>query len=70
MPCRAALLAAAEPISEDGGKISYQDRRYPVGKALRGQPLVLRPTGEDGILSVFFRHQQVKEIHLRDEPDE
>lgn len=54
---------------QDGGHISYQNRHYRVGKALHGQPVALRPTEEDGVLGVFFKHHKVEEINLRDDID-
>ncbi len=53
----------------NGGQISYQNRLYRVGKALHGQPVALRPTEEDGVLGVFFKHHNVEEIDLREEAD-
>lgn len=48
-----------------GGHISYQNREYRVGKALQGQPVALRPTEQDGVIEVCFKHHKVEEIDLR-----
>lgn len=46
------------------GLISYKNRRVHVSKAFRGFPVAFRPTTEDGILEVFFCHQQIARINL------
>jgi transposase InsO family protein len=50
----------------DGGELSYRNRTFRVGKAFRGYPVALRPTLVDGVLDVFFCHQKVAQINLRD----
>ncbi len=49
-----------------GGEISYRNRPFTVGKAFCGYPVALRPTQTDGLLDVFFCHQKVAQINLRD----
>lgn len=49
-----------------GGKISYRNRPFKVGKAFCRYPVALRPTQVDGLLHVFFCHQRVAQINLRD----
>ena len=50
---------------DDNGKIAYRGRTYRVGKPLRGHPVALRPTEEDGLLQVFFCHHRLVQIDLR-----
>ncbi len=47
------------------GELFYRGQVYRIPKALRGYPVALRPTDQDGILSVCFCHTQVVEIDLR-----
>ncbi|NIS79284.1 MAG: IS481 family transposase [Anaerolineales bacterium] len=47
------------------GRISYRNRLFRVGRALRGEPVALRPTEEDGVLDVYFCHQRVAKIDLK-----
>jgi transposase InsO family protein len=49
-----------------GGAISYRNQVFVVGKAFRGYPVALRPTLVDGVFDVFFCHQKVAEVNLRD----
>lgn len=51
---------------QDQGKISFQSRSFRVGKAFRGYPVALRPTVQDGVLTVHFCSHQIAEISLRD----
>ena len=48
------------------GHLRYQSRAYTVGKAFHGYPVALRPTTEDGVLNVFFCHQNIGRIDLRE----
>jgi len=47
------------------GELFYRGQVYRIPKALRGYPVALRPTGQDGILTVCFCQTQVAEIDLR-----
>jgi transposase InsO family protein len=47
------------------GHVSFRNRRFRVGKGLRGQPVALRPTDDDGRYAVFFCSHRVREIDLR-----
>jgi transposase InsO family protein len=51
------------------GSISWQRRRYFVGRGLVGQPVAVRPTTQDGCWHVFFCHRQVATIDQHD-PEE
>jgi len=42
-----------------GGRISYRGREWVLPKALRGQPVALRPTEQDGRVAVYFCQQRV-----------
>lgn len=50
---------------QDGGRISYGGREYRLPKAFRGNPVALRPTEVDGLLSVYFCHQRIALIDLK-----
>jgi transposase InsO family protein len=50
------------------GEISYRGQTYRVGAAFRGLPVALRSTETDGRLAVWFCHQKVAELDLRDDP--
>jgi len=47
------------------GELFYLGKIYRIPKALRGFPVALRPTDQDGIVSICFCHTQVAEIDLR-----
>ena len=46
------------------GEISFRGRLFPLTKALRGYPVALRPTTQDGRWRVYFCHQAISEIDL------
>lgn len=48
------------------GRISFRNRIFRVGKAFRHQPVAIRPTEEDGEFSVYYCHEKVAQISLRD----
>ena len=50
---------------DQDGRIAYRGWIYRVGKPLRGHPVAIRPTEEDGLLQVFFCHQRLVQIDLR-----
>jgi transposase InsO family protein len=47
------------------GEFSFQGRTFRVRKALRGYPIALRPTDQEGCFGVWFCHKQVAAIDLR-----
>jgi transposase InsO family protein len=47
------------------GYFHYQGHVFRTSKALRGQSVALRPTPQDGIVSVYFCHYHVTDIDLR-----
>lgn len=55
---------AVRKVDADGF-ISFRNRPFRIGKALRGEPVALRPTGEDGVFAVCFCSHPVREINLR-----
>jgi len=48
------------------GYIAYRGRRFLVGKAFRGHPVAVRATAADGVLDIYFCHQRVQQIDLRE----
>jgi transposase InsO family protein len=52
------------------GKISLRGRSYRVGRAFVGQTIAVRPTDLDGVMDVFYCHQQVAKIDLRDQSEQ
>ncbi len=48
------------------GHISYKGGRFLISKAFRGLKVALRPTTAEGVLSIYFCQQQVREIDLKD----
>jgi Transposase and inactivated derivatives len=51
---------------DTGGKIHYAGRTFRVGKGCAELPVAIRPTTEDGIQDVFFCHQWIAELNLKD----
>ena len=51
------------------GYLHYQGRRIFISEAFAHQPLAFRPTATDGVLAVFFCHQQVDILDLRKHTD-
>jgi transposase InsO family protein len=52
------------------GRIKLTGREWKIGKSFVGLPVAVRPTDVEGVLSVFFCHLKIREIDLRDTPDE
>ena len=75
-PSPRAYPAALPPIEYDAadavrivggdGRITYRGRRLRVGRALRGEPVALRHTAVDGVMGVYYCHQKITELDLRD----
>jgi transposase InsO family protein len=55
---------------DSDGFISFKNRPWRISKALRGEPIALRPTDEDGLYAVYFCAHWIKTVDLRtaDEP--
>ena len=49
------------------GHISFKGRKLRLPKAFRGKDIALRPTSDDGVFNVIFRHQPIKTLDLRAE---
>jgi len=48
------------------GKLSIQGVVFTIGRALEGQYIALKPTKTDGVIDVFYCHQKIKTLDLRD----
>jgi hypothetical protein len=49
----------------DGGRISFNNRIWRVGKAFKGQRVALRPSATDGVFTVHFCAQRIGRLDLR-----
>jgi transposase InsO family protein len=55
---------------QDGGCISFLGRQRRVPKAFKGRDVALRPTPDDGVYGVFYRHQAIATLDFSSEtPD-
>jgi hypothetical protein len=52
---------------QDKGEISFHGHLLRLSRALRGQPVRLRPTASDGHFDVYFCHQKLMDLDLRAE---
>lgn len=50
------------------GEIWFKGKTYRVGRTFIGQPVALRPSGQDGLLEIFFLDQKISQIHLNPLP--
>lgn len=48
------------------GELHFKNRLFTLSRAFRGQPVALRPTLDEALWKVFFCHQQIAQIDLRD----
>ena len=51
---------------DSDGFVSFKNRPWRISKALRGEPIGLRPTGEDGVYAVHYCAHRIKAIDLRE----
>jgi transposase InsO family protein len=51
---------------DSNGHFSFQGRRLGISKAFHGYPIALRPTAKDSCWDVYFCHQKIKSIDLRE----
>jgi transposase InsO family protein len=51
---------------QKSGVISWHQRSYFIGEAFRGLDVGIRPTTTDGLYEVYFCHQQVSTLDLRE----
>ena len=47
------------------GRVHFKGYAFKIGRALRGYPVALRPTAEDGVWSVWFMTHPIAEVDLR-----
>lgn len=47
------------------GRVHFKGYAFKVGRALRGYPVALRPTAEDGVWSVWFMTHSIAKVNLR-----
>ena len=52
------------------GFISFKNRPRRISKALRGEPIALRPTNEDGVFAVHYCSHRIGDIDLKKADDE
>lgn len=52
---------------QDGGKLSFGGREKRVPKAFKGKQVALRPTADDGVYDVYYRHQHIAVLDFRNE---
>lgn len=50
---------------QQGGRVSLHGRRIRVPKAFKGKQVAFRPTDQDGVFEVAFRHQTIATIDIR-----
>lgn len=50
------------------GYFTFKGHKGRVSKAFRGQDIALRPTADDGLYNIFFRHQIINLLDLRSIP--
>ena len=50
---------------DSDGFISFKNRPWRISKALRGEPIAVRPTDEDGVYAVHYCAHRIKTIDLR-----
>lgn len=50
---------------QTGGRISFRNHLFQVGKALEGQHVAIRSTDLDGTFEVFYSHHMVEKIDIR-----
>lgn len=77
-PSPRALPAALPPIAyspgdevrtvRSKGEITWRNRTYFLCQGLAQEPVALRPCAADGLYEVFFCHQRLGWIDLRDPP--
>lgn len=50
---------------QQGGWFSYRARSYRISRALRGYPIGLRPTLQDGVVEILFGHHVLLHLDLK-----
>jgi transposase InsO family protein len=51
---------------QDGGRTHFKGRTVRLSTAFQGKAVAFRPTREDGVFSVHFRHQAIAAVDIRD----
>lgn len=51
------------------GFVSFKNRPWRIGRGLSGEPIALRPTGEDGVYAVYYCAHWIKTVDLREAED-
>jgi hypothetical protein len=51
---------------QDGGRTHFKGRTFRLSTAFQGKAVAFRPTSEDGVFSVHFRHQAIAAVDIRD----
>lgn len=54
---------------QDKGRISFKGRELRLPKAFKGRHIALRPTSEDGIYNVYYRHHHIARLDLTSPPE-
>ena len=52
------------------GFISFKNRPWRISKALRGQPVALRPTDQDGVYAIYYCAHRIGALDLRQDQNE
>jgi len=52
---------------QQGGWISYKGREYRIPKAFYGQRVAVRPTVSDGLYDVYFCHQKIALLNVKEQ---
>ena len=52
-------------IVHANGQIAYQGKVYKISEAFRGRTVAVRPSSDDGIMLVYYRHQRIARLNLR-----
>lgn len=47
------------------GQISYRGQAYKISEAFQGRKVGVRPSSEDGLMLVYYRHQRIARLNLR-----
>jgi len=52
-------------VVQQEGRIWYRGTRWRIGKAFEGERVALRPTGQDGVLSVCYGPHRIAEVDMK-----
>jgi transposase InsO family protein len=51
---------------QSNGWFSYRNHYHRVSQALRGEPIALRPTVQDGVMDIYYCHQKIGQLDLHE----